>query len=342
MDTTITASLYDSSNKEFILKNANSSVIELISGQQAIEKLQKPDDFINNLSTFDLESRLHSSSATLQDYFELIAQHILDWNKVSNQSITSCIEYINKTCINKLKLLTFPPRIFVVLTDGKDENDAAYCRNENVIVIPKVMIKSERMRTIFVHELFHIWSKWNINLTIRDELYASIGYYKIPVKKSPEFPASLYPIKITNPDAPLVMRYYINLKKQDDTSEKTYKCTPILHAAQAFDVNFSTNLFHYIVATTLILDDITYEPLQPLQYLSYEQASDFYDQIGNNTGYIIHPEEILAENFVLWMTDVENSEKLKTPSIVNKMNDIIYVAATNSIITTSQMNSISS
>jgi len=342
MDTTITASSYGSSNKEFILKNANSSVIELISGQQAIEKLQKPDDFINNLSTFDLESRLHSSSATLQDYLELIAQHILDWNKVSNQSITSCIEYINTKCINKLKLLTFPSRIFVVLTDGKDENNAAYCRNGNVIVIPQVMINSGQIRKTFVHELFHIWSKWNTNLTIRDELYASIGYYKIPVEKPLEFPINLHSIKMTNPDAPIAMRYYINLKKQDDTtSGKTYKCTPILHAAQAFDVNFSTNLFHYLVATTLILDDITYEPLQPLQYLSYKEASNFYDQIGNNTGYIIHPEEILADNFVLWMTDIENSKKLKTPDIVNKMNDIISVAATNSIAVASQMNSVS-
>jgi hypothetical protein len=286
-----TTSFYDSSNKEFILKNVNSSIIELISGQQAIDNLQKSDDFVNNFSKFDLESRLHLSSATLKDYSEFIAQHILPWNEVSTQSITSCIEYINTNCINQLKLLIFPPRIFIVLTDGKDENNAAYCRNENVIVIPQVMIYSGQILKIFIHELFHIWSKWNTNLTIRDELYASIGYYKIPVEKPLEFPATLYPIKMSNPDAPIVMRYYINLKKQDDASGKTYKCTPILHAAKSFDVNFSTNFFHYLVATTLILDDITYEPLQPLQYLSYEQASNFYDQIGNNTNYIIHPEE---------------------------------------------------
>jgi hypothetical protein len=113
------------------------------------------------------------------------------------------------------------------------------------------------------------------------------------------------------------------LKKRGDTSDKTYKCTPILHAARAFDINFSSNFFNYLVATTLILDDVTYEPLQPLQYLSYEQASNFFDQIGNNTHYIIHPEEILADNFVFWMTDLENAEKLATPDIIKKMNDII-------------------
>ncbi len=45
--------------------------------------------------------------------------------------------------------------------------------------------------------------------------------------------------------------------------------------------------------------------------------------IGNNTHYIIHPEEILADNFVFWMTDLENAEKLATPDIIKKMNDII-------------------
>jgi hypothetical protein len=61
----------------------------------------------------------------------------------------------------------------------------------------------------------------------------------------------------------------------------------------------------------------------PLEYLSYDQASNFYDQVGNNTGYIMHPEEILADNFSIWMRSSDNAEKIATPGIINKMNDII-------------------
>ena len=57
------------------------------------------------------------------------------------------------------------------------------------------------------------------------------------------------------------MKYYINLKKQDDPSEKVYKCIPILFASPQFDTNFSTNVFDYLVPITHILDDVTYEPL---------------------------------------------------------------------------------
>ena len=315
---------------EFVLKNATESVIELISGQQAIEKLQERDDYINNFSKFDLESRLKSSSATVQDYLDFLPRHILHWDKVCSESIASCIEYMNTQCINQLKLIKLPPRVFVVLTDGKDENGAAYCRNGDIIVIPQARAQSVGIRLLFVHELFHIWSKLNENSMIRDALYAAIGYYKVPIENLPEFPADLRDIKMTNPDAPIVMQYYINLKKQGDTSNKTYKCTPILRALQPFDINFSRNFFHYLIATTLILDDTTYEPLQPLEYLPYQQASNFFDQIGNNTFYIVHPEEILAENFVLWMTDIENADKLQSPDIVKRMHNIISSAASSS------------
>ncbi|CAF1610621.1 unnamed protein product [Rotaria magnacalcarata] len=327
----ISSTSYSSaSSKTFELKNANTSIIELISGQQATEELQKVDDYINNFSQFDLESRLNLSSPTLEDYLSFIAQHILIWDDESNQAMASCIQFINTTCQERLKLLTYPPRIFVLLTNGKDENNAAYCRNENMIVIPRTIIPRGRLNEIFVHELFHIWSKWNTNLMIRDELYASIGYNKIPITTPIEFPARLQPIKMTNPDAPFVLKYYIELKKLGDENEKTYKCTPILHASRTFDPRFSTNFFAYLVATTLILDDITYKPLEPLQYLPYAEASNFYHQIGNNTAYIIHPEEILADNFVLWMTKKDQSTSLKSPTVVLKMDEIVTNSSSTS------------
>ncbi|CAF3503131.1 unnamed protein product [Rotaria socialis] len=285
VSSTSSTSYSSTPNTTFDLKNANTSVIELISGQQAIEELKKADDFVNNFSQFDLESRLNLSSPTLEDYLKFIAQQILIWDDESNQAMASCIQFINTTCQERLKLLTYPPRIFVVLTNGKDENNAAYCRNENMIVIPRTIIRHEQLNKTFVHELFHIWSKWNTNLMIRDELYASIGYNKIPTAAPIELPTSLQPIKITNPDAPFVLKYYIELKKLGDENGKTYKCTPILHASRTFDPKFSTNFFAYLVATTLILDDTTYRPLEPLQYLPYAEASNFYHQIGKNTAY---------------------------------------------------------
>jgi len=78
-----------------ITSNVNSTVIELISGQQAIHELQKTDDYIQNFSSFDIQIRVKSSSATLEDYFHLIAQHVLPWDETSTQSISSCIQNVS-------------------------------------------------------------------------------------------------------------------------------------------------------------------------------------------------------------------------------------------------------
>ncbi len=46
----------------------------------------------------------------------------------------------------------------------------------------------------------------------------------------------------------------------------------------------------------------------------FGQADNFFEQVGKNTDYIIHPEEILAENFVF---AIENKKGLADQWIVD-------------------------
>ena len=46
----------------------------------------------------------------------------------------------------------------------------------------------------------------------------------------------------------------------------------------------------------------------------------FYEQIGRNTGYIIHPEETLANNFVHLML---KKQDLKNPEIPKKIEQLL-------------------
>ena len=197
----------------FSLGNSNASVVELISGDDASNELRRIDDYLANLSRFDLESRVQSATATVDDYKAVITEHVLDWNDEQIRCIESYVHYLNTSCIERLKFLTLPDRVCVVLTNGQDENGAPHCRNMNVIVLPKHIVKmTDRQREIFIHELFHIWSRQDANVRIRDELYASIGYHRIPVDREADFPASLSDLRFTNPDAPRVMKYFINLR----------------------------------------------------------------------------------------------------------------------------------
>lgn len=49
-------------------------------------------------------------------------------------------------------------------------------------------------------------------------------------------------------------------------------------------------------------------------------VSNYLSLIGENTDYIIHAEEVLADNFVLLVT---NSKNIKTKKVVSNMKNIL-------------------
>ena len=51
-----------------------------------------------------------------------------------------------------------------------------------------------------------------------------------------------------------------------------------------------------------------------------QQISGFFEQVGRNTDYIIHPEEILAENFALLMI---GKRDVASPEILDKMRSAL-------------------
>jgi hypothetical protein len=54
------------------------------------------------------------------------------------------------------------------------------------------------------------------------------------------------------------------------------------------------------------------------------QVPGFSEQVGQNTKYIIHPEEILADNFVFLLNGRIN---LPSPRVVESMGRILQAAA---------------
>lgn len=57
-----------------------------------------------------------------------------------------------------------------------------------------------------------------------------------------------------------------------------------------------------------------------MELLAPQQISGFFEQVGRNTNYIIHPEEILAENFALLIMDKRD---VPSPEILEKMRAVL-------------------
>jgi hypothetical protein len=151
-------------------------------------------------------------------------------------------------------------------------------------------------------------------------MYTAIGFVKCD---EIEFPAALRARKITNPDAPR-NDHFIRLEK----AGATCLAVPILFATtESYDVQRGGEFFDYLSFEFLVVSQaadsrqvgsITENSAPKL--LRPQAVTGFYEQIGRNTQYIIHPEEILADNFALLILGREN---VPSPEILQKMRAIL-------------------
>ena len=59
-----------------------------------------------------------------------------------------------------------------------------------------------------------------------------------------------------------------------------------------------------------------------------DDATDFYNLVGRNTGYVINPEECLADNFSIAVNGFQPSprrQELPNPEIVEKIREALKI-----------------
>jgi hypothetical protein len=208
-----------------------------------------------------------------------------------------------------------PETITLIRTDGNEEPGSAYTRGTAIIFHPGSLAAGARLDGLLAHELFHVISRRDRKL--RDRLYAIIGFsYCGEVA----FPGSLAARKITNPDAP-ANQHSITL----EIGGAARPALPILVANRDFDPARTEGLMGYLMLQFLVIEKdrgswvaARKEDGAPV-VVSPLRAKDFKEQIGDNTGYIIHPEEILADNFRHLVLETES---LPNPEIIEKMRAV--------------------
>ena len=309
---------------QFKINSKSETIISLIDGIKASDELSRVDLFINTMSIFDLQARLNIDDIFDRDkliklYIKFINDSIMNWSEELIKKMENSINELNK--YQNLHLFSFPKIIYIICTNGKNESGAAHCRNMNLILMPisKILDSVPKIRKLasgaewnntLIHELFHIWSRNNIEL--KEKLYKLISYNKIP--NNIELPDDLKDLKITNPDAPII-DYYIKLNNQ--------YLAPILVASEKFIKNKKDSFFDYLQISFIILDNDFKSTGKLVPFKDYE--TELYEHIGKNTEYIIHPEETLADNFVLIIKDYINNKDYKVPSLWVLYNFIQFI-----------------
>ena len=159
----------------------------------------------------------------------------------------------------------------------------------NAIVLPEGMLADALARPVLMdylmaHEVFHVLTR--ADSALREELYSAIGFRACG---RTELPAVLAEQRITNPDAP-ERRYAIRLPRGEVMPFVHFAPEPI-DVTKGFSVHARTSW--------LPVDRHDGNCRARDERLTTDSLEGLYEQVGRNTRYLIHPEEILADNFAL-------------------------------------------
>ena len=292
------------------------TVVRFATREEALAVLTARDAFAKELSKFDLQCRLQTAEdVTLDDYFQRVSGEVLTWDKAEIERVTAAIARVREG-LAKFRL-PLPKTVLLIRTTGKEEADAAYTR-ANAIVLPTKLLNSppHQLDALLLHELFHVLSRHDKD--VRRELYKIVGFELCePIAPPP----SLVDRKLTNPDAPAI-DCYIELV----VDGKKLTAAPILYASvKQFDPKQGGTLFRYLTFRLLVIEQkdgkwqSVFHGEQPT-VIDPRKLPAFFEKIGKNTGYIIHPDEILADNFGFL---ISGRRTLETPRIIDDMARVL-------------------
>ncbi len=301
-----------------VVGQSNAQEVLFMSASDSRLFLSSKDTFLTRMSPFDRAARIKTDHEVSESQFiEFTASSALDWEKHEKSLVETAFKKI-QTAIAHLSL-PLPEKIFVIKTSGKEEGGAAYTR-ENAVILPRGILASSEMeiQKILAHELFHISSRTYPKLARL--LYKTIGFHYCG---EIEFPADLALRKITNPDAPK-NDYYIQLKLG---AEKVFAVPVLFSRTARYDITLGGEFFKYLQLAFLLIEQpvdtntprVLYDASAP-RLVRLQEVTGFFEQVGQNTDYIIHPEEILADNFALL---VLGEEDVRSPEVLTRMKSVL-------------------
>jgi hypothetical protein len=292
------------------------SVVSFATLESARRVLTNRDDFIKALSPFDRSARMKVDRDVGEgEFLEFVSGAAQPWTSEETHRLTGVLHSLQRRLVPWN--LPLPSSLLLLKTSGAEEGNASYTRSNAIVLAQEDLQRpSSGLEDLIAHELFHVISRHDPEL--RKRLYRIVGFNPINEISLPE---NLRPRKITNPDG--VQNGWMITVTNNGQAIST---VPILYSSNNhFDPNRGGEFFSYLVFKLLA---VTNGPggWQPVlvagnpQLIDPGEASGYFEQVGRNTDYIIHPDEILAVNFVHLINGRTN---VATPRILSEMKELL-------------------
>lgn len=293
-----------------VLKTAPREIRILDSAEAAIAIIDDDmEGFFDKVTVTEMSIQMKKNFASdtprnqvVEAYQDFLQSDVESFTEEERTFVKNTFSKVLVIC-NQINKDIFPDQIELIKTKGRHYGPSVYYTRENRIIIPENELENRNadgFLQVMFHELFHIYSR--LNPQDKAELYQLIGFYKVDATMaSLQMSDSLRRRILLNPDG-IDFTYAIQLK---DPAGYLFEALPII-AATSFDFKPSQPAFFSYLSFNLYrieqLADGGYRVItQPdgTSTLSLNSQPDFFAQIKDNTEYIIHPDEIMADNFTL-------------------------------------------
>jgi hypothetical protein len=291
--------------------------IEFASIEKGRDVLGARDDFVARLSSFDRAARLKSADDVSEDEYLAFARAAArEWSNDERARLTNAFTAIKPKLAALLPELDAP--ILLIKTSGEEEGGAGYTR-ASAVMLPQALADERELERLLAHEIFHVASR--SNPTLKRELYGTIGFEPCG---EVSLPPALAARKMTNPDAP-VNEHCIEV--QVDGSS-VWGMPLLLSRQERFDPTAGIPFFGYLTLSMLLVerDGASSRPLErngAVVLVPFNRVGGLQEQIGRNTEYVIHAEEILASNFELL---VEGAPNAPSPEVLERIRQVLVRA----------------
>lgn len=273
------------------------------------------EGYFERVRSLDMQIQMSSVSrgdkATLRkDYEEYLKEGVMEWTDAEKKYVTAVFNTAFEA-VSAIAPDIFPDNLLLIKDNMNHYGEGVFYTREKAIIIPvntlKEQDKSDFTKTM-LHEIYHIYARYNTKK--RDLMYARIGYTPIEPPKVPEV---LEKRILLNPDG---VNFNYSIEVTDKNTNKKMTVMPIIFSK---NLSFSPDLkgfFQYLEFALFEVEDGEVKTTRNgTSTVRIKDLTGFYDQIGTNTQYIIHPDEVLADNFTLICLSQNDPDILKEYNI---------------------------
>ena len=286
--------------------------------KEGVQLMMGNKDYYAGFSQNDLDYKMQKKGAVMDEYRSYAAKQVESFTDKEKQAYNKLMTEINEELDKKGYKLPPLDEITFIKTTMREESGAGGYTHGTQIYLNEgysnaLLTGNEEDRNavkeVIYHELFHCLTRCNQDF--RKDMYSLIHF--TVQDKDYKIPSSALKYYISNPDVE-----HHNAYATFKINGKDIDCFTVLATTKNFEKE-GDSFFECMITGLVPIDgtDIMY---------TADDASYFFDIFGENTGYVIDPEECMADNFsfaMMYGDKGPDGNGYKNPEIIKGILELI-------------------